>query len=280
MKTINKILILFIVAFTTFSCIDNDTLSDENVNSPNLISFTKSEMSATIIANGDTSEHVVNLKIKGPTASEISDTVTATVEVDASSTAIEGTHYTLNSSAVSFSSDNELTSSIDWTMISAGIASPSQVKLVLNVVNSSSDSVVPSGRTGQIVISLKYLCPSALEGSYQVNVTREDGASWGQGIETITNVGPGKYKTVTTGGWTAGQYTPTQGFDFEDLCDALTVPTQGLFQNQFTNQVYQTDEQAALSMRDPNTGDLHIVYTITFSDGAVQLEYVNNYIKQ
>lgn len=122
-------------------------------------------------------------------------------------------------------------------------------------------------------------CSSSLAGNYHVTSNRpSDGASWDQGVEVISPKGTGVYKTGTTGGWAISTIAPDQGFDFEDLCNDLTVPNQDLAQAFYSNDVYQTEDQATASHVDPDTGNLHIEYTISFGSG--DREYSNDYIKQ
>lgn len=116
-------------------------------------------------------------------------------------------------------------------------------------------------------------CFSDLAGDYQVTAFRDDGASWDQGIETIVEVSPGYYKTVTTGGWGAGTIAPDQGFNFNDTCNTLTVPDQGLAQNYYSNDVKGLADGSVLA-----NGDLIIYYSIDFSSGAAV--YYNTYVKQ
>lgn len=126
---------------------------------------------------------------------------------------------------------------------------------------------------------IKVGCSSNLAFDYAVTCNRpSDGASWDQGIETISEKGVGVYKTGTTGGWAINAIAPDQGFDFEDLCNELTVADQGLAQGYYSNKVYQTDDQAANSYVDADTGNMYIEYTISFGSG--DRAYINEYIKQ
>ncbi|PHS08443.1 MAG: hypothetical protein COA88_06885 [Kordia sp.] len=116
-------------------------------------------------------------------------------------------------------------------------------------------------------------CSSSLAGMYQVTATRDDGSSWDQGIEEIIEISPGYYKTITTGGWGAGTIAPDQGFNFNDICNTLTVPAQGLAQGYYSNAVVGTDDGEVLG-----NGDLVINYSIEFSGSPTG--YTNTYVKQ
>ena len=120
-------------------------------------------------------------------------------------------------------------------------------------------------------------CSSDLAYAYQV-ITSGYYGTVNQGIEVLVEKAPGVYKTGTTGGWSAGTIAPDQGFDFVDICGSITVPAQGLAQGYYSNAVYQTDDQAAASIANGATGDLHIEYTISFSSGEQAIS--TNYIRQ
>ena len=116
-------------------------------------------------------------------------------------------------------------------------------------------------------------CASNLAGLYDVTAVRDDGATWDHGIEEIVEISPGYYKTVTTGGWAAGAIAPDQGFNFNDTCSTLSLPSQDLAQNYYSNDVIDLGGSTVL----PN-GDLVINYEIAFSAGNRQ--YTNTYVKQ
>jgi len=120
-------------------------------------------------------------------------------------------------------------------------------------------------------------CSSSLAGMYQVNVVRDDGASYDHGIQEIVEISPGYYKTLTTGGWGAGTIAPDQGFNFNDTCNTLTVPGQGLCQGYYSNTVGGTDAGGNDGQVQGN-GDLVITYEISFTAG--NRIYTNTYIKQ
>lgn len=116
-------------------------------------------------------------------------------------------------------------------------------------------------------------CASNLAGLYDVTTVRDDGASKNHGIEEIVEISPGYYKTVTTGTWAAGAIAPDQGFNFNDTCSSLSLPSQNLAQNYYSNDVIDLGGSTVL----PN-GNLVINYEIEFSAGNRQ--YTNTYVKQ
>jgi hypothetical protein len=143
------------------------------------------------------------------------------------------------------------------------------------ITNSGEEYFIHDGgdNTGTMLLTVN--CASDLAYEYEVITTGYYG-SINQGIELLVEKSPGLYKTVTTGGWSAGSIAPDQGFDFQDICGSLVVPDQDLCQGYYSNDVYQTALQAEASVLDGSTGNLHIEYTISFSSGdqAIATDYI------
>ncbi|WP_452228653.1 MULTISPECIES: hypothetical protein [unclassified Lacinutrix] len=121
-------------------------------------------------------------------------------------------------------------------------------------------------------------CASNLAGTYSVTSTNTTtGFIRVQGIETITEVSPGYYYAQTPGTWTLGGLgtapAATQGYNFQDTCNIITVPAQKLAQGFYSNDVFShADGQVQAN------GDIVTIYTITFDAG--NNEYSSTYVKQ
>jgi hypothetical protein len=113
--------------------------------------------------------------------------------------------------------------------------------------------------------SLTVSCSSDLAGTYNLTVTRSNGAPVNFPNEVITEVSPGVYKTESIYKWAVGSIAPDQGFNFVDVCGELTVPDQGLAQGYYSNAVKMTEPGYV----DGATGDLKIFYSVDFDSGAV-----------
>jgi hypothetical protein len=214
MKKFKIYILLFVFTISFSSClVDDETATDDFGKGPNLIGFIKSSIAANALADGSTTEVMVPLLVTGPTSLDITEDISFSVEVDASSTAIEGTHYTLNSDNLILSADEGLETSLPVTIITEGIVPPlaEAPTLVLNLTTTNNNAVV-SGRTGQVTIDINYLCFSNLAGEYVINYT-----SGPQDI-TITQVSDGVYRA---------SYFPTfvssYWWEFSDVCNELTI---------------------------------------------------------
>lgn len=121
--------------------------------------------------------------------------------------------------------------------------------------------------------SVTVSCSSDLAAMYNLTLVRDDGASWNRPTEVIFETGVGEYQTTTTGGWAPGAYSATQGYTFTDICGALTVASQQLFQGMFSNEVVGTESGSV----DGVTGNLSVTYQIDFSAGPSV--YTGTYVK-
>jgi hypothetical protein len=184
MKNIKKLLYLFLGATLVMSCVEDDTTYELNGEGPNLVGFVKSSINASVVADGADKEFLMTVKLAGPTASEFNEDFDVTVEIDPSSTAVEGVHYRLDSFTLALSASGNYIDNLPLTVITSGIAPPLDVnpKLKLNIVEISNGSVKPNGRTSSIDITIEYLCYSPITGKYST----ADAAYWRIGSNNAT----------------------------------------------------------------------------------------------
>lgn len=164
------------------SCSDDETLVDQIKSSPNLVGFHTSSQALSGLADGSEYDFLIPVKLFGPTASEMKGSVTMTVSVDESSTAVEGTHFRLDSKELVLSEDGDFLGSLPITLLSEGVVAPlaETPQIVLKVSQvSGSGNVVASSKP--ITLNLFYLCPHDLSGDYLVTIDhpRCTGATYG-----------------------------------------------------------------------------------------------------
>ncbi|MCD6544310.1 MAG: hypothetical protein J7K34_07350 [Flavobacteriaceae bacterium] len=270
MKTI-KYLLIFVLSITAFtscdSLVDDTERTADFDKGPNLIGFTKAEISVSGISNG--SEYIFELPMQGvgPTINDATEDVTLNISVDPSSTAIEGTHFKLSTSTMTFKASENYINKMPLTMLTEGIVAPLAVNpyVILNVTDVSGN-FVDNGRTGQVKINLLYLCFSNLAGTYDVEmryVNPDAGTdTMHYGVDTINETGDGQYRTEAVGHWEVdggpGAIGGTAGFDFTDVCNEITIPAQNLV-NLYSNIV---EGVAGENYIDPDTGVIKFHYTI------------------
>ena len=271
MKTLKYIFLLVLIVVTGNSCFDDEALYEKNDDGPNLAGFRDATTTLGAVADGQVYPYVLPMKVFGPTAVDIKAPITATVVVDESSTAIEGTHFRLDNPQITFDPNNNLLNNFTFTILSEGIEAPLDEApvAVLRVTNvSGASNVMESGKT--IKITINYGCDSQLEGLYSAVVTRTnyDGVvtTYDAYEDAIVKTNIGEYHTSFV-----GHYIPTnggglgvgyEGFWFTDVCNVLSVPLQSLA-NYYSNEVSGTDFGSV----DPETGVITLKYQITFAAG-------------
>lgn len=266
------------LALTMVSCEEGDNLADQIEASPNLIGFAIRTTSFSGIADGTTYTNMVPVSVFGPSTGDLSGSYTATITVDPSSTAVEGTHFTLPSNTITVTSDGNLASNFQIDMLSAGIPTPLAVNpvIVLKVGSpTGSGNIVASGAT--LKITLLYLCPSfladfnyAVTGTY-VRASTATNTTFNHGVEGLSKVADGEYFTETTGHWNPGELDPGyDGFYFKDICGVITIEEQNL------GGVYSNLVQGTGTV-DESTGDIYMEYTVCASDCR---EYTATYVQQ
>lgn len=263
MKTIKILSVIIIALFSLNSCIDDKVLDDDFENTPSVMSFEKSKYSATITADGSTANHTLAVLLKGPQSGAITNDITASVTVDPSSTAVEGVHYTLNTNMVTFSPSNNLINNIDFVVLSAGITAPASETLVLNLTNSSDSSILSSGRSGSVIITIQYLCFSDMGGNY----SNADVPSGAAGEATTTETGAGSYTVSALPylGW--GGTTPIT-FDIIEDCGTITIVG-----GELTNAGYLTTGGGEVSADGNSFTINYIVYNGATADTGIFFDF-------
>jgi hypothetical protein len=219
------------------------------------------------------------MKLIGPTSMDVTEDIVVTIDNDPSSTAIEGTHFTLPSPTITLKKADNYLGLLPITILTEGILAPlaKAPVLVLKVVSATgAENVINNGKN--IEITLNYGCFSDLAGPYALTIDRISTAGVPSQIirndEVITQSGVGTYRTTYVGHWAVEDLAPgTPGFTFNDVCNEITVPEQNLA-DYWANIV----EGTAIGSVDPETGVIIIEYSVC-SSGLCNL-YTCTYVPQ
>jgi len=236
MKTKLKLLFILLLTLSATSCLVDDEVSTEGYDQGlNLAGFERASEQVGITADGNTKDYDLRLKVNGPTSDMITQNVDVTIAVNEQlSTAVEGTHYMpLAQTSLTLSPEGNLLGTLPVTFLSAGINPPlaESPVLVIDVMTVNGAGVLENGRTGQVKITLNYLCFSNLEGTYIIN--------YGSGPQPhyVTEVEPGLYEIDSMMGWPGAGYTVT----FTDVCGDLTLLDDWQFSNMIAGSGYVDD---------------------------------------
>ena len=268
MKKIIKITFLFLLSLSLTSClVDDNDPTGEFDQGPNVVGFTTSTMGFSGVANGDEYQSTINFEVKGPTASEYTAPINATISIDPASTAVEGVNFRLDSSNITLNADGGYTGSLPITLITAGIVAPlaESPTLILEVTSADGEpNILPNGL--KLTVTLNYLCFSNLAGDYNVTM-RYVRALTGTDItrtwtDKIAETADGEYRTERVGYWTVGQLGGTPGFAFNDVCNNISIPYQNLVER-YSNIV---EGVAGNSLVNAATGVIYFEYTICATD--------------
>lgn len=272
MRTLKYLFLIAISMTVMTSCFEDSDL-DLNDQGYNVAGFENTTTTLPAIADGEEYDFEIKVKLIGPTVTEVTSDITFEVEVVEGTTAVEGTHYRIDDPNVTLSKANDYLGTVTVTMLTEGIETPLETLPVLRLGTknvSGDDNVVETGKP--VRITLAYACPSFLAGTYDVVTTRGDGgvSTW---TETITEIGIGEYLTQRVGTWNP-PLNPDYGFVFTDVCNVITVPTQGLA-DMYSNEVWSHEPGSV----NPETGVITINYTIWFAAGNVTYSSVYTPVK-
>lgn len=201
------------------ACVEDETLIDQIEASPNLVGFHTATQSLSGVADGTIYDFNVPLKVFGPSVKEINGSVTATVAIDPSSTAVEGTHFALENKTITLSKDGDFLGTLPIQMLSQGIAAPlaTAPKLVLSVSSvDGAGNVIASAK--KITLNFFYLCPHDLVGTYEVTIdhTRCKSAPYDGNFPfevTISKNPDGSWHLSSADGGFLGRCTGNAGLD-------------------------------------------------------------------
>lgn len=169
MKTIKYALILMISITTLVSCVEDNDLTHLNDDGPNLAGFRDAKQNLSAVSNGDEYDFAIKMEVKGPTYLDLSSDVLVSVAIDPSSTAIEGTHFRMDSNFITLVQSNNYLGLLPITVITQGIMAPlpENPVLKLNVSTVTTDGNVVNNAK-PIVITFVYQCFADLAGTYTV----------------------------------------------------------------------------------------------------------------
>ena len=270
MKKLKIVLLMLLSVVALLSCVKEDT--EDFGSGPYVVGFKNAQESYIYtdldVAPVQISEPIV--LIGGSNGTTSSENIVIPFNVDASSTAIAGTDYTVNATGnvtILAGSDFVL---LPITVNPAALPGNTPKTIVINLGVPNANSVVSEEKKSITITIAK--CASDLSGLYSLTVTRLDnGAVYNFPNEVITELALGEYETSTTGPYddltNAG--APRNGFIFKDVCQSIVIDEQNLG-DFYSNLVFGNPDETNEVTLNPVTGNVISItmnYTITFSAG-------------
>lgn len=265
-----------------YSCVEDD--AEDFGSGPYVVGF-RNAQSSYIYTDLDTAPvHVsepVNL-IGGNNGTASPSAISIPFTIDASSTAIAGTEYTIdttgNTITIPAGADFvQLPFTVDPTQLAGNVPKT----IVINLGTPNGATVAEDKKTITITIAK---CASDLGGLYSLVVTRQDtNVSTTFPNEMITELAIGEYVTSTTGPYfdLTLSGAPRNGFIFKDVCQDIQIDEQYL--GDYYSNLVEGDSDAGHVTLDPVTGDVVSItmhYSIRgFSSGVAQRFYTAVYTK-
>src|SRR5690606_12751898 len=141
----------------------------------------------------------IPIRLLGPTVKDFRDAVTVTVEVDPSSTAVEGVNFRLETNTLTLTPDGSdvYTGNLPVVILTDGVDTPVSVAPVLKLTVtqiSSEGNVVINNKTANVSATIAYTCPFNIldyEGTY-LATTDEFGIYIGPAVPFQVVAGPGE----------------------------------------------------------------------------------------
>lgn len=151
-----------------------------------------------------------------------SSAITVNIEVDPSSTAVEGVHYSLSGTTGTISA-GEFVGAFPVTILTGNIDPSETPDLVLNITSASGAEVSPN--YGSVTLRIRVVCPSDIsEETDTWDATSTSRFGTFNATVTVTPLGAGQYvvSDISAGLYAAFGFSTTQEAIYSDNCNALT----------------------------------------------------------
>lgn len=284
MKKIKNISLAIFALLMITSCVKDD---DENMaTGARIVGFSRN-FNSFIFTGADTEPYLINEKINligGNDGTPSNEDIIIHFSIDPSSTAIQGTDYTVSGNTTTLEAGSNFTQ-IPITVDPSVLPGNTPKTIVINLDGTDSEKSVIANNKKQITITIAK-CESNLAGTYDLVVTRTDNnTTYSFPNEVITQIGIGQYVTSSTGPYGNGDLTgsgaPRDGFIFNDICQSIQIEEQYL--GDYYSNLVEGDSNSGSVTLDPVTGEvvsITMYYSIRgFSTGTYQRTFTAVYTK-
>jgi len=269
---------------TITSCVEDDVFT--TAEGPYVVGFSRT-FNSFIFTGADVDPYVINEKINligGDNGTPSDEDIVISFSIDPSSTAIQGTEYTISGTSTTLSAGSDFTQ-IPITVDPSVLPGNTPKTIVINLDSVNSDESVIATSRQQITITIAK-CESNLAGNYNLVVTRTDNnTTFNFPNEVISEIGIGQYVTSSTGPYGNGDLTsagaPRDGFVFNDICQSIQIEEQ--FLGDYYSNLVEGDSDSGSVTLDPDTGEVESItmyYSIRgFTTGTARRTFTAVYTK-
>jgi len=279
MKKIKLILPALVLLLFAGSCMVDDEVDTSFGESPYVIGFKNAVAAESFFVDEGAvlKEYAVDI-LGGDDGTPAEEDIVVSYTIDPSSTATEGQEFNFVDNSGTLTIPAGSTFAAFPLEINTGGLDPNEpTELILNLTGVTGPDSVISSLNDQLSITFVGCQSTVDQKTYMVTTTRTaDGFIEKEGIETISMTSVNNFLTLSSGPFgpdaRRGSIADENGFNFVDICGAITVADQGLANNAYSNPV------SGSGSVDPETGTITINYTIGF--GGVDERYRSVYVVQ
>ncbi len=175
-----KYLLIFILGVSMFtSCFKDETELDLNDDGLNVVTFARLSSNMLGVTDGNEYNYEFKVKLSGPTAIDITNNITVTVEVaNGTTAATDGSMFVINNPSFVLTPENNFLGFLDITLKTEGNTPPMEGTpefedyvapvLHLKLTATGDPMVTGSGNTG--VFTLNYSAPNPYAGDYKAEL--------------------------------------------------------------------------------------------------------------
>jgi len=279
MKNIKIIFLTLLTLTIAISCVKDDV--ENNSKGDYVVGF-KNSQSSYIYTDNDVDPVQVFEPIDlvgGSNGTTAATDISIPFSIDVTSTAILGTDYTITATGGSVtleagSSFVKLPFTINPSVLPGNVPKT----IIINLGQPSTAGAVVAEDKKTITVTIAK-CASDLEGTYALEVTREDnGVVYNFPNEVITQLALGVYETSSTGPYDdlTNDGAPRNGFIFKDVCQSIAIDEQNL--GDYYSNLVEGDEDAGSVTLDPVTGEV-VSITMNYSIRGFSAGVTRRYFK-
>jgi hypothetical protein len=274
-----KILLILSLALSVLSCEQGDIRPEQEfTTSPKIVGFAKKFETVSYFSNVGQVEQKFKVNYIGGGDGKVFDQdVEISYAIDPSSTAVVGQEFNfVNTSGKIILPAGKSFADFPLLVNTGGLNPTMPTELVINLTSSTNGVISANDSKFKVVfVGCQSNLKTGTGAPYTVVVTSNTGVVRTYTAEVVREITVNNLKTRTTGQWSFGQIPSggDQGYEFTDICGALTMPDGTLF-GFYSNTVKGLDSFAGDDGKTLTPNSFTTKYEISFAAGPRQFTAV------